>query len=167
MSEGANLNGTTTSAPAILKFPGAPEGWTVRPEHHDDAGYSRGTMDRPALQQLLADIAAGRIDLLVTYKILIGKLFDEAGCPLMPTHATKAGRRYRLAEEPRRIGAVLWVKVRRHRDRQYGCRVRESPRSGPAVCESGYEFRLPEERDSSRVQLISNNVNSLAAVNPR
>jgi hypothetical protein len=54
-------------------------------------------MERPALQQLLADIAAGRIDLLVTYKILIGKLFDEAGCRLTPTHATKAGRRYRLA----------------------------------------------------------------------
>ena len=45
------------------------EGWTVLPEHYDDGGYSGGTMDRPALQQLLADIAAGRIDLLVTYKI--------------------------------------------------------------------------------------------------
>jgi site-specific DNA recombinase len=44
------------------------EGWTVLPEHYDDGGYSGGTMDRPALQQLLADIAAGRIDLLVTYK---------------------------------------------------------------------------------------------------
>jgi DNA invertase Pin-like site-specific DNA recombinase len=45
------------------------EGWTVLPEHYDDGGYSGGTMNRPALQQLLADIAAGRIDLLVTYKI--------------------------------------------------------------------------------------------------
>src|SRR6202163_4581227 len=45
------------------------EGWTVLAEHYDDGGYSGGTMDRPALQQLLADIAAGRIDLLVTYKI--------------------------------------------------------------------------------------------------
>ena len=45
------------------------EGWTVLPEHYDDGGYSGGTMDRPALQQLLADIVAGRIDLLVTYKI--------------------------------------------------------------------------------------------------
>src|ERR1700730_5589030 len=45
------------------------EGWTVLPERYDDGGYSGGTMDRPALQQLLADIAPGRIDLLVTYKI--------------------------------------------------------------------------------------------------
>ena len=45
------------------------EGWTVLPEHYDDGGYSGGTMDRPALQQLLADIATGRIDLPVTYKI--------------------------------------------------------------------------------------------------
>ena len=73
------------------------EGWVCLAHHYDDGGLSRATMDRPALQQLLADIATGRIDLLVTYKILIGKLFDEAGCPLMPTHATKAGRRYRLA----------------------------------------------------------------------
>ncbi len=45
------------------------EGWTVLPQHYDDGGYSGGTMDRPALQQLLADIQAGKVDLLVTYKI--------------------------------------------------------------------------------------------------
>ena len=45
------------------------EGWTVLPQHYDDGGYSGGTMDRPALQQLLADIQAGKIDLVVTYKI--------------------------------------------------------------------------------------------------
>jgi site-specific DNA recombinase len=45
------------------------EGWTVLPQHYDDGGYSGGTMERPALQQLLADIRAGKVDLLVTYKI--------------------------------------------------------------------------------------------------
>src|SRR5437764_10455727 len=45
------------------------EGWTVLPQHYDDGGFSGGTMDRPALQQLLTDIQAGKVDLVVTYKI--------------------------------------------------------------------------------------------------
>jgi DNA invertase Pin-like site-specific DNA recombinase len=36
---------------------------------YDDGGFSGATMDRPALQQLLAEIAAGRIDTIVVYKI--------------------------------------------------------------------------------------------------
>ncbi|HUJ36270.1 MAG TPA: recombinase family protein, partial [Hyphomicrobium sp.] len=35
----------------------------------DDAGYSGGTMERPALKRLLADIAAHRIDAVVVYKV--------------------------------------------------------------------------------------------------
>src|SRR5712691_7775528 len=45
------------------------EGWTVLPTLYDDGGYSGGTMERPALQQLLADIEAGRIDVVVVYKV--------------------------------------------------------------------------------------------------
>jgi len=45
------------------------EGWTVLPQHYDDGGYSGGTMDRPALKQLLADIEAGTVDIIVTYKV--------------------------------------------------------------------------------------------------
>ena len=36
---------------------------------YDDGGYSGGSMDRPALQSLLADIAAGRMETVVVYKI--------------------------------------------------------------------------------------------------
>ena len=36
---------------------------------YDDGGFSGATMDRPALQRLLTDIAAGRIDTIVVYKI--------------------------------------------------------------------------------------------------
>jgi len=36
---------------------------------YDDGGFSGATIDRPALQRLLADIAAGRIDTVVVYKI--------------------------------------------------------------------------------------------------
>jgi len=45
------------------------EGWKALPAHYDDGGISGGTMERPALQRLLADIAAGKVDVVVVYKI--------------------------------------------------------------------------------------------------
>ena len=45
------------------------EGWKALPIIYDDGGYSGGHIDRPALQRLLADIAAGKIDIIVVYKI--------------------------------------------------------------------------------------------------
>ena len=45
------------------------EGWIVLPDVYDDGGVSGGTLERPALQRLLADIEAGRIDVVVVYKI--------------------------------------------------------------------------------------------------
>ncbi|PKB13363.1 DNA invertase Pin-like site-specific DNA recombinase [Novosphingobium kunmingense] len=47
----------------------ASEGWTLLPEDYDDGGLSGGTLERPALQRLLADIAAGLIDTVVVYKV--------------------------------------------------------------------------------------------------
>ena len=45
------------------------EGWTLVPEAHDDGGVSGGTLERPALQRLLGDIRAGRVDIVVVYKV--------------------------------------------------------------------------------------------------
>src|ERR1700760_4468668 len=45
------------------------EGWVCLPQAYDDGGFSGATMERPALQQLLADITAGRVDTVVVYKI--------------------------------------------------------------------------------------------------
>ncbi len=45
------------------------EGWVCLATRYDDGGFSGATMDRPALQRLLADIAAGRVDTIVVYKI--------------------------------------------------------------------------------------------------
>jgi len=45
------------------------EGWNALPKHYDDGGYSGGNTQRPALQALLTDIALGKIDLVVVYKI--------------------------------------------------------------------------------------------------
>ena len=46
-----------------------PEGWVPVADRYDDGGWSGGNLDRPALQRLLADIEAGRIDVVVVYKI--------------------------------------------------------------------------------------------------
>ncbi|MCO6419844.1 recombinase family protein [Siccirubricoccus sp. KC 17139] len=45
------------------------EGWTLLPTRYDDGGLSGGTMNRPALQRLLADVASGQVDLVVVYKV--------------------------------------------------------------------------------------------------
>jgi site-specific DNA recombinase len=47
----------------------AHEGWELVDEHYDDGGWSGGNMARPALQQLLADIAAGKVNVIVVYKV--------------------------------------------------------------------------------------------------
>jgi len=45
------------------------EGWISVKDDYDDPAYSGGNMERPALQRLLKDIKAGRIDMIVVYKI--------------------------------------------------------------------------------------------------
>src|SRR5712675_2858558 len=45
------------------------EGWLLVPDRYDDGGFSGGTLDRPALKRLLTDIEAGKIDIVVVYKI--------------------------------------------------------------------------------------------------
>src|SRR6202049_4312399 len=45
------------------------EGWTLTRTRYNDGGFSGGTMERPALQRLLADIRDGRIDIIVVYKV--------------------------------------------------------------------------------------------------
>jgi site-specific DNA recombinase len=45
------------------------EGWKALPAAYDDGAYSGGTMERPALQRLLADITSGLVDVVVVYKV--------------------------------------------------------------------------------------------------
>jgi site-specific DNA recombinase len=45
------------------------EGWVQVPESYDDGGFSGGTMDRPGLKQLLAEVGAGKVDVIVVYKV--------------------------------------------------------------------------------------------------
>ena len=45
------------------------EGWVCLRAAYDDGGFSGATMDRPALQRPLAEIAMGRVDIIIIYKI--------------------------------------------------------------------------------------------------
>jgi DNA invertase Pin-like site-specific DNA recombinase len=45
------------------------EGWRLLPTHYDDGGISGATLDRPAIQALLADIKARKVDVIVVYKV--------------------------------------------------------------------------------------------------
>lgn len=45
------------------------EGWKILTKHYDDGGYSGGTMNRPAFQELLKDIEQDKIDIVVVYKV--------------------------------------------------------------------------------------------------
>ncbi|MFT3731714.1 MAG: recombinase family protein [Hyphomicrobium sp.] len=44
-------------------------GWACLPDLYDDGGLSGGTMDRPALRRLLNDIQAGKVQIVVVYKV--------------------------------------------------------------------------------------------------
>ncbi|QDV62643.1 recombinase family protein [Crateriforma conspicua] len=45
------------------------ESWECLPTKYDDGGYTGGNLDRPAMQRLMADIDAGKIDCVVVYKV--------------------------------------------------------------------------------------------------
>ena len=66
------------------------EGWILVPDAYDDGGMSGGTLGRPGLQRLMADIRSGKVDRIVVYKIdrltrslgdfaKIVEVLDEAG----------------------------------------------------------------------------------------
>src|ERR1043166_1656656 len=44
-------------------------GWALLRGKYDDGGFSGGNTDRPALQRLLEDVRAGKVDILVVYKV--------------------------------------------------------------------------------------------------
>jgi site-specific DNA recombinase len=63
-----SLDAQREAAQAYIKSQ-AHEGWKLIRDHYDDGGYSGGSMERPALKKLLADIHERRIDTVVVYKV--------------------------------------------------------------------------------------------------
>jgi site-specific DNA recombinase len=45
------------------------EGWTLVKDSYDDGGFSGGNMERPGLKRLMADVQAGKVDVIVVYKV--------------------------------------------------------------------------------------------------
>ena len=84
-----SLHAQREAAQAYVKSQ-AHEGWKPIRDPYDDGGFSGGSMERPALQKLLADIKERRIDIVVVYKVdrltrsltdfaRLVELFDEHG----------------------------------------------------------------------------------------
>ena len=84
-----SLHAQREAAEAYVKSQ-AHEGWRLIKERFDDGGFSGGSLDRPALQRLLASIRSGLIDIVVVYKVdrltrsladfaKLVELFDAAG----------------------------------------------------------------------------------------
>jgi site-specific DNA recombinase len=63
-----SLHAQREAAEAYVKSQ-AHEGWRLIKESFDDGGFSGGSLDRPALQRLLAAIRSGLIDVVVVYKV--------------------------------------------------------------------------------------------------
>ena len=63
-----SLDAQRESAEAFIRSQ-TNEGWNCLPERYDDGGFTGGNMERPALRRLLTDIEAGKIDLVVCYKV--------------------------------------------------------------------------------------------------
>ncbi len=80
LEQGFNSLDAQREACAAYILSQASEGWSALPDIYDDGGISGGTLERPALQRLLGDVAAGRIDIIVVYKVdrLTRSLLDFA-----------------------------------------------------------------------------------------
>ena len=63
-----SLDAQREAAEAYIKSQGH-EGWRLVKAHYDDGGLSGGTLERPALQALLADVRTRKIDVVVVYKV--------------------------------------------------------------------------------------------------
>ena len=63
-----SLDAQYDAASAYIKSQ-AHAGWTLVRSKYDDGGFSGGNTDRPALQRLLEDLRAGKVDIIVVYKV--------------------------------------------------------------------------------------------------
>jgi Resolvase, N terminal domain len=104
------------------------EGWVLAKTRYDDGGFSGGTIERPALQHLLADIRAGRIDIMVVYKVdrltraLAGLCHGNAN-----EHALRAklAKRHAAATAPCHCAVASDRKIRSvDREMRWRCRLK-------------------------------------------
>ena len=84
-----SLDAQREAAEAYIKSQ-AHEGWRLRRDRYDDGGFSGGSMERPALKKLLADVLEKRIDIVIVYKV------DRLTRLCWPSDDNQDGRNVRL-----------------------------------------------------------------------
>ena len=84
-----SLDAQREAAEAYIKSQ-AHEGWRLCPERYDDGGLSGGSLERPALQALLAAVAHGRVDVIIVYKV-----DGEWSCPARVCSCAYGGSNHR------------------------------------------------------------------------
>jgi DNA invertase Pin-like site-specific DNA recombinase len=117
------------------------EGWVLVPDRYDDGGFTGANLERPALQRLLVDIEASKIDIVVVYKIdrlsralmdfaKLVEVFDRREVrfvsvtqPFNTTHLDGAA-------DAQRAAVLRTVRARGHR--------RAHPRQGRRIPPQGY-----------------------------
>ena len=69
-------------------------GWTLIRSKYDDGGFSGGNTERPALQRLLEDVRAGKVDIIVVYPvhIMTRKSFREMTRKLSVTESQRSAQ---------------------------------------------------------------------------
>ncbi|WP_375757406.1 recombinase family protein [Corallococcus exercitus] len=63
------FNSLDAQREACLAYIERQQGWTLVDERYDDGGFTGANIDRPAFQRLLADVDAGKVDVIVVYKV--------------------------------------------------------------------------------------------------
>jgi DNA invertase Pin-like site-specific DNA recombinase len=63
------FNSLDAQREACLAYIGRQDGWTVVDDRYDDGGFTGANTERPAFQRMLEDIDAGKIDIVVVYKV--------------------------------------------------------------------------------------------------
>ncbi len=146
------------------------EGWRPIRTRYDDGGYSGGTLDRPALQQLLADIQERRVDLVVVYKVdrLTRSLTDFAkiietldahkvsfvsvkhDLPLIRTLAR--GRRWYEELTSGRTRSMREIAQREHISERYVSRTVHGALIAPDLIERVLQGRQPTQLTISRLR---------------
>ena len=104
-----SLHAQREACEAYLKSQ-AHEGWRLVKTSYDDGGLSGGSMERPALQRLLAEVTAGRINVIVVYKVdrLTRSLADFAR---IVCHAAVQHHQFDGSPDPERVAVVCPVRA--------------------------------------------------------
>ena len=154
--------GAARSVRSLHQQPTAPEGWVCLPSGYDDGGFSGATMDRPALQRLLADLTTGRVDTVVVYKIdrltrsladfaKIVEILDTRGASFVLGDAAVQYHHFDGAPHAQFVVVVCAVRARGHRrahPRPSTARRRLCASSFAAMPNSAPPIKAPVQQNS-------------------